>query len=437
MMLTERPPTRRPLIQRLALAGCLAIGLLAGGGAAADTEVPGEIAVKLRSTGALPALLLRHQLSLMSQFGARPIYRLKVTGAASVRDKLAALALEPEVLLAEANTLHAAPEARRSIAWAIGTPEQFAAQWALPAINLREAQALSVGAGVRVATLDSGVDFTHPSLQGRLLPGWDFVDNDPDPSEPVVPGSPVLGHGTHVAGLIAVVAPGAWIRPYRVLDAQGEGNEWVLAEALLRAVDPDGNPATRDGAQVINLSLGTTQRMRLVEAVAMLASCAAPDPADPVLDFSDPGYNGDHERCAQGGGAVIVSAAGNDGSSGVRQYPAAARVYGQIAVGATRADGRLAGFSNTGSWVDLAAPGEQVTSLAPGGGYATWSGTSMSAPLVAGAAALLRALSPTMEPVEVVKRLRRSATQLCDGKIGQLDAWRALAGQDGARRACR
>ena len=63
-----------------------------------------------------------------------------------------------------------------------------------------------------------------------------------------------FGHGTHVAGLVALTAPDAKIVPYRVLDENGEGNVWVLAEALLRAIDPDGNPAKDDGAHVINIS---------------------------------------------------------------------------------------------------------------------------------------------------------------------------------------
>jgi subtilisin family serine protease len=396
--------------------------------ATADAELPGEVLVKLRSTGALGPLLTKYQLSLVSQFGARPIYRLKVAGLADVHAKIAALATELDVLIAEPNFVHSSPEARRIVAWTIGTPAAYAAQWAPRALRLPEAHRLSSGAGIRVAVLDTGVDRQHPALAGRLLPGFDFVDFDHDPTEV---GSPVtnisFGHGTHVAGLVAMVAPAAKIMPLRVLDAQGQGNAWVLAEAMLYAVDPDANPGTNDGAHVINLSLGSTSRTRILDSVAQLAACAIPAVAvDPVDDVSDPGYNADKQRCSSFSGAVIVAAAGNDASSAVRQYPAAERVYGLLAVTASTADSRLAAFSNFGAWVDIAAPGQGITSAVPGGGYGTWSGTSMAAPLAAGTAALVRALNPGLSPTDVTRRLVRLSSGLCGTRLREVDAAAAV-----------
>lgn len=396
--------------------------------ATADAELPGEVLVKLRSTDALGPLLTKYQLSLVSQFGARPIYRLKVVGLADAHAKIAALATELDVLIAEPNFVHSSPEARRIVAWTIGTPAAYTAQWAPRALRLPEAHRLSRGAGIRVAVLDTGVDRQHPALAGRLLPGFDFVDFDHDPTEV---GSPVtnisFGHGTHVAGLVAMVAPGAKIMPLRVLDANGAGNAWVLAEAMLYAVDPDGNPATNDGAHVINLSLGSTSRTRILDSVAQLAACAIPVVAvDPVDDVSDPGYNSDKQRCSNFSGAVIVAAAGNDASNAVRQYPAAEHVYGLLAVAASNADSRLAAFSNFGSWVDIAAPGQGITSAVPGGGYGTWSGTSMAAPLAAGTAALVRALNPGLSPRDVTRRLVRLSSGLCGTGLREVDAAAAL-----------
>ena len=292
------------------------------------------------------------------------------------------------MLLAEPNVVNSSPEARRNAVWAIGNPQAYAAQWAPAALRLAEAHRLSTGAGVRVAVLDTGVDRDHPALAGRLLPGFDFVDYDDDPSEEGSEADVAFGHGTHVAGLVALVAPDAMIMPLRVLDADGQGNAWVLAEALLYAVDPDGDPTTDDGAHVINLSLGTTTRTRIFDAVVELATCSA------VFDndLADPGYDADAERCSQMRGVVIVAAAGNDGSNAVREYPAAeTSTHGLAAVGASAANARRASFSNYGSWVRFAAPGDGITSSVPGGGYGTWSGTSMAAPLFAGTAALLRA----------------------------------------------
>ena len=392
--------------------------------AASDTSLPGEILVKLRSTAGLQGVLARHRVSLVSRFGARPIYRVKVIGTVRVSDALATMALDPEVLIAETNSTHRSPEARRNIPWAIGDETAYVAQWAPEAMRLTQAKLLARGTGVRVAVLDTGVDTGHAALRTRLLPGKDFVDGDNDPSEAIgpVPGS--YGHGSHVAGLIAMVAPRAKIMPLRVLDTDGVGNAWVLAEALLYAVDPDGNPATDDGAHVINLSLGSKARTRLLDSIAMITGCVPAVPGDPAGDRSDPGYADDEARCARVSGAVIVAAAGNDGST-KREYPAAEGVYGLIAVTSSGPTHRLSTFANRGSWVDIAAPGEGVTSTVPGG-WATWSGTSMAAPLVAGSAALLRSYNPRLTPRQVTKRLLRNASILCGTNLRQIDAYAAL-----------
>jgi len=130
-------------------------------------------------------------------------------------------------------------------------------------------------------------------------------------------------------------------------------------------------------------------------------------------------------------GAVIVAAAGNDGSRDIRQYPAAEGVYGLLPVGASAANRRFADFSNTGSWVDVAAPGDHITSPVPGGIYGTWSGTSMASPLAAGVAALVRAKSPKLKPVDVAKRLERTGARLCGNtNTVQINAYAALRNKE-------
>ena len=390
-----------------------------------DADMPGEILVKLRRSEALGPLLAAYPVTLLSRFGARPIYRLKVIGIARVKDVLAQLVLDPEVMIAETNPTHRSPEARKNVPWAIGTAWAYMAQWAPQALNLAEAQRRASGEGVRVAVLDTGVDASHPLLAGRLLPGCDFVDGDTNPAEGGSAANSAWGHGTHVAGLVAMVAPGARIMPLRVLDADGVGNAWVLAEAMLYALDPDGNPATDDGAHVINLSLGSLARTRLMDSIALLAACAPAVPDDAIADRSDPGYRDDEQRCAGSNGAVVVAAAGNDASNSEKQYPAAEGAYGLLSVGASTAAGRLAGFSNFGPWIDLAAPGEGITSAVPGG-WGTWSGTSMAAPLAAGSVALLRSMDLRMAPVDVVKRLKRTSAVLCGTALRQVDAGAAV-----------
>jgi subtilisin family serine protease len=410
------------------IATLLFVGAAGQAKGAGDPAVPGEILVRLRSTTALGPLLTKYQLTLAGQFGARPIYRLGVIGAADMRAKIEALLLEIDVLQAEQNFIQRSPEARRNTAWAIGTPSAYTAQWAPAALRLPEAHALSRGDGIRVAVLDTGIDAAHPVFAGRLLPGFDFVDFDTDPSEVGNAFTHLsFGHGTHVAGLVALVAPGAKIMPLRVLDADGAGNAWVLAEAMLHAIDPDRNPVSDDGAHVINLSLGSLSRTALLDSVGVLASCAIPAAiVEPADDFSDPGYNADKQRCAALGGAVVVAAAGNDGSDDVRQYPAAEGFYGLLSVAASTAASRLATFSNFGTKVDVAAPGEGITSALPGGGFGTWSGTSMAAPLAAGTAALLRAKEPALSPQDVARRLSRVSAALCGAKLRRVDAAAAL-----------
>jgi subtilisin family serine protease len=387
----------------------------------------------------LPDLLRRYPLTLVDRFGARPIYRLKVIGnPRAFSTVLGALgSVEPDVLLAEPNTTHSSPEARRNMPWVIGSPGDYVAQWAPQALHLAEAQALSTGAGVRVAVLDTGFDLSHPLLAGRWLPGFDFVDFDADPSEVAMPSQGGYGHGTHVAGLVAMVAPGARIMPLRILDNDGVGNAWVLGEALLYALDPDGNPATDDGAHIINLSLGSLTRTRLIAALAHLAACGDSVDGDPIADHSDPGYSDDAIRCAQRKGAVVIAAAGNDSSASVKEYPAAEGAYGLVPIGASTSSNRLAAFSNSGSWVNLAAPGAGITSTIPGGGYATWNGTSMAAPLAAGTAALVQATDPTLTPKDVARRIARTAAALCGTNTRRVDALAAVSDTVAAAPVCR
>jgi subtilisin family serine protease len=335
------------------------------------------------------------------------------------------------------------PEGNTNEAWLVGGDSgAYATQWAPQALSLAPAHAISTGTGVRVAVLDTGVDATHPSLVNQMarsssgaVLGYDFVDDDADASELGSRADPGFGHGTHVAGLVALAAPGARVMPVRVLDRAGRGNIWVLAEAMSWAVDPDGNPNTDDGAHVINLSLGTKQETDLVETTIKLANCTFDDDDD---DFQGPEFAADRIRCANGFGATVVAAAGNSGSITERQFPAAEETSGVLSVAASNAQFRLAPFSNSGSWIRVAAPGDNIISTVPGAGWGTWRGTSMASPLVAGTAALLIA-TPVPTPVPgrtalrqwlptaVVDRIGNRTKQLCAGSIKQVDALSAVS----------
>ena len=430
-------PSRKSPWHQLALAAILvACGASVHAKGGHDPALPGELLLKLRTSTALAPLLAKYNLSETDRFGTRPIYRLKVLGTDKLNDLIKAMALEPDVLIVEPNNQNESPEARKNSPWAFGTEVEYVDQWAPAAIRLPEAHTLSTGAGTRVAVLDTGIDRSHPAFAGKLLPGFDFVDFDSDPSEGPS-GRPGYGHGTHVAGLVALAAPSTMIMPVRVLDPDGVGNAWVLSEALLYAADPDGNPATDDGAHVVNMSLGSLSETRLFEAVSQLLTCNIPAKLKPGVDFTDPGYDGDKQRCAISRGAVMVVASGNNGSDRLREYPAAESAYGQLSIGASTAAHRRATFSNFGSWVDLAAPGEAITSTFAGGTYATWSGTSMAAPLASGTAALLRSRFPAMPTKDLARRIDRTTVNLCGGTdLRELDAMAALTNKPAKDRSC-
>jgi subtilisin family serine protease len=275
----------------------------------------------------------------------------------------------PGVEYAEANTDADSTEGERFHYWPSGGPEctgqddaVYRQQPAAREMDLSDAHLVSQGEGTIIAILDTGVSLTHPSLRARIAPGgYDYVDDDSTPAERR-DGTDQdgdgrtdegYGHGTFVAGLAALVAPKARILPERVLDTEGRGSVFVVAEAIF--------DATAAGADVINLSFGTAGHLN-----------------SKVLN--------DAIKTATKAGVVVVAAAGNDGT-GTPHFPAA--LPGVLAVGAMDNTGSaLAGFSSRGPWVDVAAPGTDVGGPLPCG-YGIWSGTSMAAPLVSGGAALL------------------------------------------------
>ncbi|HSI55908.1 MAG TPA: S8 family serine peptidase [Ideonella sp.] len=439
-------------MRTLRIAAALAAVLstaLAGSPAAAqaprpDGTVPGEVILQVEAGQSADAVAATHGLTLLDQFGSRPIWRARVAPGDKVKPVLADLAADARVRYAEANVEHQAPEARHNVVWAIGGSEsEWAAQWAPDALRLDSAHTLATGAGVRIALLDTGMDLDHPLLAPRLarsaqgvLLGRDFVDADDHPAEMGSRADLGYGHGTHVAGLLALAAPDARLMPARVLNPAGQGNAWVLAEALMWAVDPDGNPRTADGAHVINMSLGTTRPTRLLDQAVELATCSDDDDGDDDADHDGPGFEADEIRCDEVGGAVVVSAAGNAASSQQRQYPAAEQAEGALSVAATDESDRLAAFSNRGRWILIAAPGDRIMSTVPQAGWAVWSGTSMAAPLTAGVAALLRQRYPDWKPVDVTKRIQDRSAKVCDTWLRQVDAAAALRDQEPPRTRC-
>lgn len=381
----------------------------ANSGRSISEYLPGEVIVKLKPSADIRKFAarfgLRDSSSSIDRLGPRSIYRMQIADGDTPKHKAAVLAQEPLVDYAEPNYQGQIPEARLRSSWVVGGDiHEYVAQWAPAMMRLPEAHAVSGGAGVTIAILDTGIDLSHPALAGRLVSGYDFVDMDSDPSEEGAYGQDnAFGHGTHVAGLVALAAPDAKIMPLRTLRPDGSGTIWMQAEALRYAIER--------GADVINLSYSYDQPSRLLDDVLAEVTCSAPGNKDC--------------RSTTRPGAVVVAAAGNDGADS-REYPAGTHAPGILAVGASTEADVLAAFSNYGSWVQVAAPGDRILSTIPGGGFATWSGTSMATPLTAGTIALLRAARPAMRPVEVVSRLTTTAATINSQVRRRVDAAAAL-----------
>jgi subtilisin family serine protease len=422
-------------------------------------HIPGRIIVRFaegvsvnRATGAISAPGLdeigrRHglrelrpltappgsDLALRRATGLDQIYVLEFSGPVDVRAAIDAYSAHAGVVYAEPDgiirSLGAPPPAL------IPNDPTFASQWGLrntgqaipfgggsvgtPGSDLNAVPAWDLHTGsasVSIAVLDDGLDLTHPEFAGRLLPGYDFVNNDSDPSP--------LGndaHGTAAAGIAAAagnngigvsgVAWGVRVRPGKVL--QGGSGAWsYLAAALLWAAD--------QGADVISMSLG---------------GAGAPQS---VLDAVNYAHNA---------GSVLLASAGNDNTS-APSYPAA--YANVISVGAlspcngrktpSTCDGEYWWGSNFGSGMDFLAPGTRIhtTDITGSAGYspgdytATFNGTSAACPFAAGVAALIRSADPSLTPNEVRALMQSSAFDLGapgydqDTGFGRLDAHAAL-----------
>jgi membrane-anchored mycosin MYCP len=293
-----------------------------------------------------------------------------------------------------------------------GTP------WPLQRLRPDLAWPLSQGDGVVVAVIDSGVSPAHPALEGKVLPGHDYLD-------PTTAGQcDEAAHGTIVAGVIGGrqpagsafhgVAPGAQILPVRVLRELGRSFDPTTPATVADAI----RRATLAGAQVINLSLVTQPTPALADAVQFALSQ----------------------------NVVVVAAAGNEGAGGARDWPAYPAAYdGVIAVAGTDEQDRHVSTSTPGDFVDVAAPGVRVDGPLPqGGGYGQFlqGGTSFAAAYVSGVAALIRGYDPRLTPAQIADRITATADHPPEGwnrnvGFGVVNPYRAVGSVTGGRVATR
>ncbi|MFO7634454.1 MAG: S8 family peptidase [Caldilinea sp.] len=253
-----------------------------------------------------------------------------------------------------------------------------------------------------VAILDSGINPAHPEFSGRVLPGYDFINDDDEPLDD-------HGHGTHVAGIAtaalnnetgaAGICPQCTILPVKVLDSGNKGTWGTVAAGIYYAVD--------NGARVINLSLGATASSRTLETAIQYAE--------------------EHD-------VIIIASSGNAAST--KPYYPAALPY-VVAVGATNDMDTLWALSNTGEHIDLTAPGSRIYSTYHNLEYASMSGTSMASPFVTGLVGLLASFDPVLTGAEIIEFMTANADDLGDpGKdnqygYGRINVYRTLVAANG------
>ncbi|EGX56078.1 serine protease [Streptomyces zinciresistens K42] len=252
--------------------------------------------------------------------------------------------------------------------------------WSLQRLLLDQLWAQATGKGVKVAVIDTGVDRKNAQLAPAVAAGGKSYVGGAATQD-------LEGHGTRVAGIIAArplkgtgfvgIAPGAEITSYRYTGGQDkQGNSRTMSQAIRAAVGA--------GADVINISSDTADKEDNGELRAAVAFAVAK-------------------------GALIVAAAGNDGANAksAKTYPAS--YDGVLAVAASDRNDERAFFSQTGDFVDVAAPGVGMVSTVPSGGQCTADGTSFAAPYVAGVAALLKQKYPDWKASQIATRIEETA----------------------------
>ncbi len=275
-------------------------------------------------------------------------------------------------------------------AFLIPNDPHFGSQWGPQKVEAPAAWDSSTGSNtVRIAVLDTGIRSSHPDLAGKVVASRNFTSSLTDDD--------VDGHGTHVAGISSAITNNAvgiagmdWnarLMNGKVLGDDGSGYySWVI-NGIVWAAD--------NGAKVINISLG------------------GPSPSSALQAAVDYAWTR---------GVVLACAAGNNGSA-TPSYPA---YYANcIAVGATNQSDSRASFSNYGSWVDVGAPGVSILSTVPAG-YASWSGTSMATPHVAGLAALVWTRQATNTAVRVCIENNTDPVSGAPFARGRINARRAV-----------
>lgn len=341
--------------------------------AADNTYVPKEVLIEIDGNpgeDSVSALARRFRLTRTQSQNLPALnstfYRWRIADSRSVDDVVRELNASGSVKSAQRNSIFRLQDAEQET-------QKPLQQYALASLRLPEAHALSKGADVRVAVIDSGIDVSHPEIAGAIENSYDALDS----------GEGAHAHGTGVAGIIAAhqrltgTAPSARIIAIRAFGTQKSGvesNTFVVLKSLDYAI--------AHGAQIINMSFAGPRDAAIERGLGI----------------------------ATAKGITLVAAAGNAGPKSPPLYPGADRNV--IAVTATDQSDRLFAQANRGGYVAIAAPGVDVLTPLPGGKYGLSSGTSMSAAFVSGVAALMILRKPDLTPPELRAALTGSARDL-------------------------
>lgn len=311
--------------------------------------------------------IARAQGGRPQRLGGGPLYVIELPGNASERAVAARLAGNPHLEFVELD--------HEVSTTSTANDPYFGSAWHLSRVKAPSAWNTAQGNGVTIAIIDTGVDAAHPDLKDKLVPGWNFYDNNTNTSD-------VKGHGTGVAGAaaattnnsvgVASVATSAKIMPIRATDTSGVGYISMIANGITWAADK--------GAKVINLSFDRLWTFSSVVSAAQYAK--------------------------NKGALVVIAASNNAKDEGSTQQTA------MIPVSATDKNDALTSFSSWGNHVAVAAPGLDIWSTTRGGGYGAWWGTSVSSPITAGVVALMMSANPKLSNADVEKLLYASARDL-------------------------
>ncbi|MBK7366884.1 MAG: S8 family serine peptidase [Candidatus Eisenbacteria bacterium] len=361
-----------------------------------DDNVDNQVVVTLAAGTDAQVIANDYGATLLDYDAANSLAVYRPGGSQTAAELVALMATDVRLTTSESNGWIIPAEARqKSFAFddGQGSFQNTVEQPAAAAIGLPSAHRISTGGGVKVAILDTGIDPSHPMFAGRIVASADFltpantaavdmadgIDNDNNDAI-----DEAYGHGTHVAGIVSLAAPDCMLLIGRVLDADGQGDVLTVAAGIRWAV--------RNGADVINLSLGTLSHS---------------DAIQDALEYAENRH------------VVVVASAGNWGAENPQEFPASSSHA--IAIAASDASRHPASFTSFGNFVALTAPGVAVRSAYPGNSYRLWSGTSMSTPFVAGTAALLLSLHPAWSPSTVLERITSTASHLYGVSPAQQD----------------